>query len=213
MTHGSLYKFSNIKEKLTFYGKESKSVLTMLSYPALQKLHDKLISAAETVLRSNDKKVLDLISRLEDQMTPLDENHYNYYCEIENKMINYYYSEDLQRYFVSASGKFSINNIKDDLKAYDQAYKACQKFIDLYREMKLESGRCYILDQDNDGITDDRKAHDKYETWFNIVSEFQNEIYNEIQDQVNEQMSTFRSTVELVESKLQAIESEEDEEW
>lgn len=183
----------------------------MLSFPALKNLRDRLAASAATVLRSEDKRVLDLINRLEDQMT-LTKKNYDHYCEIENKMINYYY-DDLQIYYIKASGKFSINRIKDDLKAYDQAYKDCQKFIDLYSELTIEAIRCNLLDQDNKDLTDDYEAHKKYETWFKMISEFQNEIYSEIQDQINEQMSTFRSTVELVENKLKAIEADEEDEW
>lgn len=185
----------------------------MLSYPALKNLRDRLVASAATVLRSEDKKVLDLISRLEDQMTPITKENYDHYCEIENKMINYYYDDLQGLYYVKSAGKFSMNRINDDLKAYDKAYKDCQKFIDLYSELTIEAIRLHILDQDNKDLTDDYKAHEKYETWFKMVSEFQDQIYEEIQDQVNEQMSTFRSTIELVETKLQAIEAEEEDEW
>lgn len=211
MTHGSLYKFSNIKEKSHFYGTEMWQLETMLSYPALKNLRDRLAASAATVLRSEDKKVVDLINRLEDQMTSLKEN-YDHYCEIENKMINYYY-DDLQKYFVKAAGKFSINTIKDNLKAYDEAYKDCEKFKNLFGDLCIEAGRCNIVDSDNNDLTNDKEAHKKYANWYEKIEIFQKEIYEEIQDQVNEQMSTFRSTIELVETKLQAIEDEENKEW
>ena len=182
----------------------------MLSYPALQNLRNKLISAAETVLRSNDKKVIDLIDKIESQMTPLREQQYKHYREIEVEFIDKY-AELKDRYNYEYADKFSMMG-DNDLNECDKAYKACEKFRNLFGDLCIEAGRCDIVDSDNKGLTNDIDAHKKYAEWYEEIEKFQKEVYDEIQDQVNEQLDSFYKTIELVESKLKSIEAEENKE-